>query len=308
MIPSYERARPFSNAKIEEMRNGLKAVVPADCIVATFGSYARREASDLSDIDYLLISEEDEIPADIKNRIRKVIGNVVRIGPSKGGPFAASVQYGTFLKNFGGNQERNHSLTRRLLLMLEGECLFGTEKFKRLRSDIIERYVDATPNDQQLARFLLNDIIRYWRTMTVDYMYKTTEASKPWAIRNIKLTFSRKLLYASGLFAIGATVDEGKQAKIDLLTELFDLTPIDRLAKICGIGALEPALRSYDHFLKEMEKPSIRDHLKAIKSGDHSDPIFRELKDEGHTFTEELLTLFGATFHSTHPIHRAVVF
>jgi len=307
MLPSYERARAHSDEKIRALREGLDGVVPADCVVATFGSYARREGSDQSDIDYLLITDRNEISAAIEERIHAIIDGIVPIGPSEEGPFAKSVSYDDFLKNLGGDQDKNHSLTRRLLLMLEGEHLFGAARFKQLRLDLVTRYVDATPKDHQLALFLLNDIIRYWRTMTVDYMYKTAEASKPWAIRNIKLIFSRKLLYASGLFAIGVTVDKGKQAKIDLLTELFDLTPIDRLVRICSQDACSAMLRSYGHFLEEMEKPSVRAHLKRITKGDHEDRIFRDLKNGGHVFTRELLTLFEATFHSTHPIHRAVI-
>lgn len=308
MQPSYDRARDHSDEKIRALREGLEGVVPSDCVVATFGSYARREASDQSDIDYLLIRSDDVIDAEVEARVGTVIRKIVPIDPSTSGPFAKSVAFGDFLKNLGGDLESNHSLTRRLLLMLEGEYLSGGDRFRELRSELIEKYVDATPKDHQLALFLLNDIIRYWRTMTVDYMYKTTEASKPWAIRNIKLIFSRKLLYASGLFAIGATVDKGKQAKIDVLTELFDLTPIERLVRICGPDASAVMLRSYGHFLEEMEKPLVREHLKGIERGDHEDRIFRDLKNEGHTFTRELLTLFEATFHSTHPIHRAVVF
>ena len=42
-------------------------------------------------------------------------------------------------------------------------------------------------HEHQLALFLLNDVIRYWQTMTVDYAYKTTKFSKrkPKAIRNV---------------------------------------------------------------------------------------------------------------------------
>ena len=160
----------------------------------------------------------------------------------------------------------------------------------------------------QLALFLLNDVIRYWRTMTVDYMYKTTEIGKPWAIRNIKLIFSRKLMYTSGLFSVGMTVDRGKQAKIDILEQLFDLPVIDRLNQICGPPRMAAALASYDIFLDKLERPEVRNELKAVAKGDHGNTVFRELKNEGHNFTRELLTAFEQTFHSTHPIRRSVIF
>ena len=64
-----------------------------------------------------------------------------------------------------------------------------------LRREILERYVANEIADHQLALFLLNDIIRYYRTVAVDYEFKTIENEdpKPWALRNIKLVFSRKL-------------------------------------------------------------------------------------------------------------------
>ena len=65
---------------------------------------------------------------------------------------------------------------------------------------------------------------------------------------------------------------------------------------------------SYNRFLENLEDVEIRRHLEKLKKSEREDPRFRELKDEGHHFTRDLLKLFENTFDSTHPIRRAVVF
>ncbi|MDQ0469570.1 hypothetical protein QO011_002586 [Labrys wisconsinensis] len=240
--------------------------------------------------------------------VEKTIAGIVPIEPSPSGAFAKHVMRSDMLKNLGGENDTNHTLTRRLLLLLEGEWLVNPAEFKLLRREIIKIYVKATRRDHQLALFLLNDIIRYWRTMTVDYMYKTTEDQKPWAIRNIKLTFSRKLLYASGVFSVGMTANRSEEAKVDILENLFDLPVIDRMIDICGASRAKRVLESYDLFLENLEKSKVREELKVIKPGDHENIIFRKLKNEGHHFTRSLMNLFEETFHSTHPIRRAMMF
>jgi len=157
---------------------------------------------------------------------------------------------------------------------------------------------------------LLNDIIRYYRTVAVDFEFKTVESSKPWAIRNIKLMFSRKLLYASGLCSVALTADAAHAEKIRLLEELFDLPVIDRMVDICGESAMTKVLSGYNRFLEQIEDASFRKHLDGLPM-DHngrSDPQYRKLKNEGHHFTRHIMALFENTFGSVHPIRRAVIF
>lgn len=312
MTQGCDRARRYSDEKILELRKSLSDVVPNSAIAVTFGSYARREASTESDIDYILITEDQSNDLSTPNNemkdIEDAVTKIVPIEPSVGGAFAKQISRSEILKNFGGEHDTNHSLTRRLLLLLEGEWLTNHDGFRAFRRELLVRYVKATPKDHQLALFLLNDIIRYWRTMTVDYMYKTTEDQKPWAIRNIKLIFSRKLMYASGLFSVAMTVDHSEEAKIDILERLFDLPVIDRMNDICGSARMERALSHYDIFLDRLADQTIRNELKTIDSGDHENLVFRKLKNAGHHFTRELMIAFDQTFHSTHPIHRAVLF
>ena len=71
---------------------------------------------------------------------------------------------------------------------------------------------------------------------------------------------------------------------------------------------MKPVLNSYNYFLQNMEEEENRQRLKNLGRDERDDPIFRELKNEGHHFTRELLKLFEATFDTTHPIRRAVIF
>ncbi len=305
---AISRAQNYSEKKLKAIRDQLSMHKLENSTVITFGSYARREASQESDIDYIVVGDHESNSVNFMNEVEREIAKEFSLEPASDGAFAKYVKRSDMLSNLGGPNDTNLTLTWRLLLLLEGEWLSNEREFKKLRRELIERYVHETIKDHQLTLFLLNDIIRYWRTMTVDYMYKTDETGKPWAIRNIKLVFSRKLMYASGLFSVGMTADCTDKGKVDKLEELFSMSPIERMKFICGSSRIENALRIYDFFLERMEDPKTRMALKSIKRGDHHDPTFRDLKNQGHIFTRELLNAFEGAFHSTHPIRRAVIF
>jgi hypothetical protein len=307
-----ERARAYSEQKLTDLRERLKDMVPQDEMVFINGSYARREASAGSDIDFYIVTREAqsvEVPAWVAD-VRAAIENIVPIEPAEDGAFAKLEPRDTLLHNIGGDQDSNQNITRRMLLLLEGEWLFNEQGLKNVRREVLERYIGEGITDHQLALFLLNDIVRYYRTMAVDYEFKTVEGEKkkPWGIRNIKLVFSRKLLYASGLFSVAKTTDLTRERKIAELEALFNMTVMDRLVEICGRENCRAALASYDRFLDQLERPEVREQLKKLNKEERSDPLFRELKNEGHHFTRELLKLFERTFDATHPIRRAIIF
>lgn len=315
MTTAFERAKTFSESKLAALRNLLPPVVPAGVTVITSGSYARREASDQSDIDYFAVlpgecEVENQIAPEWLAKLDEQVTTTVAKAPSEDGAFREFEYQADMLHNIGGNKDTNSKITRRILLLLEGAWLANESGFRDLRRDILERYIQDTITDHQLALFLLNDIIRYYRTVAVDFEFKTFESSKPWAIRNIKLMFSRKLLYASGLFSVAMTADAMHSEKIRRLEELFDLPVIDRMIKICGKPQMGQVLGYYNYFLEKLEDREFRSHLDKLPRGPNGrrDQQFRELKNEGHHFTRQILALFENTFGSAHPIRKAVVF
>jgi hypothetical protein len=313
MTVAIDRAKQYSEEKLKLLREGLKTIVPADDVVVTCGSYARREASEESDIDFFVISESNpsgDAPPPWFEKAKSAIGGIVAIEPAGDGAFSQMEFADAMLHNIGGDGDNNKKITRRMLLLLEGEWLHNVGGLKKIRLQMLERYVGEGMTDHQLALFLLNDIIRYYRTMAVDYEFKTAEGAspKPWGIRNIKLVFSRKLLYASGLFSVALTADRSREQKISKLEELFEMPVIDRMITICGRAQMSSVLQSYNLFLDRIENSNVRAKLKALTKEERDDSLFRELKNEGHHFTRELLRLFEQTFDSTHPIRRAVIF
>lgn len=302
----------YSENKVSALRESVGAIFPTNSndTVLVCGSLARREAAGPSDVDFFLVSDDED---GRKERLEKIKEAVTRLGlekPSPKGPFAIPGTRLSIIQNIGGAADSNANITQRILLLLEGDWLFNMKGFQDLRRRILRTYVKDGIPDDQVALFLLNDIIRYWRTVCVDYEYKTTaEANpKPWAIRNIKLVFSRKLIYASGLFSVASTADMAREEKIRRLEELFDLRPLDRLVHVCGAAATAEVLRSYEVFLSCINDDAKRCRLESLGKDDRDDLLYRNLKDEGHQFTSKLLKLFEMTFHATHPIRRAIVY
>jgi DNA polymerase sigma len=96
MTTAIDRAKEHSERTLEKLRNGLTEIVPAKEVVLTCGSYARREASEESDIDFFVIMQQagalDKIPAARAfpwlDRAKDAIAAVVPIEPAEGGAFS----------------------------------------------------------------------------------------------------------------------------------------------------------------------------------------------------------------------------
>ncbi|MFL0356264.1 nucleotidyltransferase domain-containing protein [Erythrobacter sp. GH1-10] len=310
-MKAIEKARDFSDAKIEELRSRLGSELSEGANVVTCGSFARRDATSSSDLDYFCLVSRDRESNGDSEKIKKIVQEVVGKAPSDGGAFAQDITESTLLSNIGGYDDDNQNITRRVLYLLEGEYLTDRDNFERVRRDLIRRYVESTPDDHQIAFYLLNDIVRYWRTITVDYAHKTTGSGpiKPWGVRNLKLVYSRKLIYASAIFSVALTADRSFEAKCDILEFLFSETPINRLRYVCGDAATQRMFELYDTFVKKMDDADFRKRMDALKPEEKGEnEEFRHLKNEGHYFSRELMSLLQNTFHSSHPIHMALIF
>lgn len=316
---TFLKRTTYSQEIVLKLRNLLADKLPPEISVVITGSFARQEASAQSDVDYFLIVDDQKTSAkkDIDEKITnahaeiaKAIINCELKAPSETGAFGKEFETkSNFLINVGGNDDPNTKLTQRLLLLLEGDWIFGESIFKETRDQLVKNvYIRSTISDHQLARFLLNDLIRYWRTIGVDFEFKTVEAKKGWGIRSIKLLYSRKIMYFSGLIMVAETAQSTRKAKVDRVLYLASKTPIQRLQEIFGSNCDE-ILDMYSDFVNLIadEKTRISLDVVTINRESHTEE-FKKIKHAGHKFSLKLEQLLKSTYPPSHPIHHAMLF
>lgn len=314
-----------SREKALTMRAQLKSAVAGidseDTSIVIFGSLARNEFTEGSDVDWMLLIDGSADPKhlDIEQKIKQVVNSTVKKPPGREGTFGNMAFSHEIIHQIGGEDDTNRNTTRRILLLLESDVVGRSEAYERVLRTVLQRYILEDVGfcrgsaRYQIPHFLLNDFARYWRTMAVDFAYKQrTRFGEGWAIRNIKLRMSRKLLYVSGLltcFSFHLGFDEtlgplecqgstGPQECIERLESLLRYTPLEILATtLMRYRHLEPTARkllnAYDAFLGMLCDEDIRKHLHRLPpEKDQSDGEFQRARNLSREFTDGLIELF----------------
>jgi len=204
------------------------------------------------------------------------------------------------------------------LLLLESKAIGRTDAYERVIHQVLNRYVledDGFVNNTgkyHVPRFLLNDFARNWWTMAVDFAYKKkTRFGKGAAIRNIKLRFSRKLIYVSGLLTCygchiklddfktkGICPGAGSAADcISCLSERLNRTPIEILADAFLHlphldGEAKKTIDAYEGFLGILTNEASRKCLEDLDSDSYDNEIFDHARKLSHDFRDGLMDLF----------------
>lgn len=158
--------------------------------VIVFGSVARMEASEASDIDYLIVTNSLPDASEIW-RTRELVGSVEQfiINLEKTGTSDATKRPGStglfgkiqsapdLVERIGLEQDTNSTHTRRCLVLQESVSIYNPDLHSRLVQSILARYLADYDEGSKPGppRFLLNDINRYWFTVAVDYQAKRWE-------------------------------------------------------------------------------------------------------------------------------------
>jgi hypothetical protein len=290
-------ARERTETALEGLRAQVAGLnVDADATVVLFGSWGRHELTSQSDDDFLVLvdgpprSEVRPSP----ERLREIVGGSER-EPGPHGGFGEVAYCADLVERIGLDEDINRNLTRRMLLVLESVAIAGEEVRRRCFERVLDGYLSDS-RDRHPPRFFINDLIRYWRTICVDFVGKEREGPEKWALRNAKLRTSRKLLFASGLLPLFLTNGLPRAAIRPFLADQFAAPPTDRVAHaFLEAGAIDSgtrALSAYDRWLGMLDDPAVREQLQALRKEDaKASPVFQEVRRHADDLEQGLLTL-----------------
>jgi hypothetical protein len=309
-FPHLLAARERTNVRLAELRERVAGMeVDEDASVVLFGSWGRRELTSQSDDDFLVLVDGRE-RANVKPRPDDLRAAVVGGGerePGAHGGFGEVAFCADLVEQVGLDEDLNRNLTRRMLLILESVSIAGAEAHRRCFERVLDGYLRDSLQDRHPPRFFINDLIRYWRTICVDFVGKEREGPEKWALRNAKLRTARKLLFASGLLPLLLCRGFRKEEIRPFLLDQFAAPPTDRVAyAFLSAGAIDPGVRTlaaYDRWLALLDDPDVRAQLQSLPREDAKrSPVFQEVRRLADELEAGLLALLFDT-----PMLRALV-
>ena len=292
-------ARELTATKLAERRPSLQRLPhDEDVAIVLMGSWGRSEVTSGSDDDYMVL-----VGGESRDKVRPLKAEIETIldrAPGKQGIFGEPVSSRVMIEKIGLEEDSNTNLSRRMLFLLESIDATNSHVADTARDQLLDRYLDESVKDYRPPRFLLNDVIRYWRTMCVDFAGKEYEGPEKWGLRNVKLRTARKVLFAGGLLPVFECTRLTAEQMPEYLREQLRMPPVDRIAEaFLRHGAADPggrALGAYDDFLAILDDETSRAELEALtRSQAGGSEVFAKATRLGKELEHGLLAMLFET-------------
>ena len=269
--------------------------------IAIAGSFGRLEGSRESDADYIMVvtDPEDSSISHDKEVLQEAIKEYGVSPPNKSGVFSQPRSRLQLIEPIGKADERVDELGKRMLLLLESRPIYRADRFDELITELFGRYSEyivADP-DKEFA-FLLNDLIRYFRFICVNYQANFWRQNEKWALRNLKLRHSRIVMYSGLLFLLGEASKLSGPAKVEAVSTHLPYTPLERLGWVYDQnhdGGFFRILGLYNLFVSRLSDSAWRGQLKEVEyQGRYNVAAFAELKANSDAFVAEFMRFIFA--------------
>ncbi len=221
------------------------------------GSLGRGDFGKTSDLDIFVFSKKDE---DERTRLsdRELLSELISVNKelsfpefSNDGMFLKILSFPEMKKSIGYPKDDEKNLfTSRMLMLLESKPLFNENLYNSQMNEIVNLYFrDDVDRHSFKPLFLLNDILRFWRTLCLNYEIVRNDTTKPFRKKNINLKFSRMLTVFATILPI---ISKHQCSKEDVLS-LCKQPPLNQLA--IGLDNLsdDKLLDDFGEFLDRYE-------------------------------------------------------
>lgn len=286
-------------------------------LIVAFGSMARQEMAARSDFDYLVVlNGVERDPARIvryrvaADAARDAVGAKA---PGTTGLFGVAVSGPELVNTIGLEGDTNLHLTRRVLLLEESVPLNSDEAWTTLVEAVCARYLhEHRQQGPKVPRFLLNDVVRYWRTIAVDYQAKRWQelTGDKWGLRFVKLITIRKLTFAAMTSSLFMPVILDVQATPQWLRDQVSMPALARLAQLTAYlgdhtaDALARLLVAADRIVGLLNDPDFLDAVTPVADR-HAQPIGSRMH-EAVAISEDIQSALEDVFFSDEPLpHNA---
>ncbi len=242
MCNNLNKAKTLSETKLEELKKELSnsfngndfdnSFLENVCVYAC-GSLARNEFVENSDLDLFFINSSNKEFSQLYKqlffqKLYEINTKLKYAAPSKFGQFWEFTSKTNLLDIGSQMEDCNNSLTACLLLLLESKPIFNESLYDGIVEDVVKKYfVDYEGHESDFVpMFLINDIFRYWYTLTLNYEFRRdnndSQNDKCW--KRLKLKYARLLV----CFSFIACLFE-KQITQEKVIAIIKKTPLERL-------------------------------------------------------------------------------
>lgn len=219
------------------------------------GSLGRLDAGKKSDLDLFVLADTAN---DISRLLEfEIFSTLIQVNRELAFPsFSNDGQYLKIydvdeMRRVTGTPRDDHEnlFTARMLLLLESRPICNDHVYAEHLEKIGSNYFrDARGKSSFRPLFLLNDLLRYWRTLCLNYEEIRLKA-RPWRKKNVNLKFSRMLT----VFATVLAIVSGLVSSSEALRELASLTPLERLASALDHMGVAQLMTEFERFLDNYE-------------------------------------------------------
>ena len=306
-FPALAAARTFScrtNARLADLAARLDPAPGLVCL-AVAGSLGRLEAMEDSDCDLIVIVEPD-IPNDspaakrLMARVWEALAPAGLKRPKGWGIFTepANAHELTAVSALGSLEDDVALYGKRMQLLLDAQPIFGEPAFFALQQRLVGWFETASQSREPdfAHAYLLGEVVRYYRTYASWQHFRlSVESDENWTIRQLKLIFSRRAMYAGLVLSLAHAWTEADPRAA--LFRSLALPPLERICLAAGADRARAILGSYEVFQRAMNDAATRASLIAegpVSLTDLDMPMderFVQLKRSGDAFGDLLAAL-----------------